>query len=161
MRLTVAAIGRLKDGPERELARRYGARIDAAGRPLGIGPLAILELTESRLDTAGQRREAEAKALLAKLGARDAGLVAMEEGGRGLDSAGFARMLAERRQEGMAELVFALGGPDGHGKAIRERAMLSLSLSPMTLPHGLARVVLVEQIYRALTLLTGHPYHRA
>lgn len=160
MRLIVAAVGRLKDGAERELFRRYAARVDPAGRPLGIGPLSIVEIAESRAGAAPARRQAEARGLLAKLPA-GATLVALDERGDGLDSAGFAQALAAWRARGTDALAFAVGGPDGLGDAAAARAARRLSLGPMTLPHGLARIVLAEQLYRALTILTGHPYHRS
>lgn len=161
MRLTVAAVGRLKDGAERDLVRRYVTRIDAAGRALGVGPSKIVEVTESGLDSAQARRAAEAKALGDKLAAKETHLVVLDDEGQMLDSAGFACLIGDLRQEGVAELAFAIGGPDGHGDALKAQAMRALSLGPLTLPHGLARVILVEQIYRALTILSGHPYHRA
>jgi 23S rRNA (pseudouridine1915-N3)-methyltransferase len=87
--------------------------------------------------------------------------VALDGGGRALSSEAFARWLAERRDGGMKTLAILIGGPDGHGAAALEGAALRLSLGAMTLPHGLARIVLAEQLYRAATILAGHPYHRA
>ena len=86
--------------------------------------------------------------------------LALDERGRSFDSAGFARQLARWRESGR-DLAFLIGGPDGLSEALKASAVMLLSLSPLTLPHGLARVVLAEQLYRAHTLLTGHPYHRA
>lgn len=159
MRLTIAAVGRLKDGPERELLRRYAERIGPAGRPVAIGPLRLVEVAEGRSTRAAERSAAEARALLAKL-ADDATVVALEETGEALDSAGLARLLRHFRDAGTGELAFVVGGPDGLGEAVRARAARRLALSAMTLPHGLARIMLAEQLYRGLTMLTGHPYHR-
>ena len=79
---------------------------------------------------------------------------------KGLTSTAFADLLKRHRDDGCKELAFLMGGPDGHGPAIAQAAQVRLSLSAMTLPHGLARAVLAEQLYRASTLLSGHPYHR-
>lgn len=87
-------------------------------------------------------------------------VVALDERGKSFDSLGFSRWLGERRDGGAGEVSFLIGGPDGHDPSVRERAGLVLSLSPLTLPHELVRVVLLEQLYRAATLLAGRPYHR-
>ena len=158
MRITIAAIGRLKAGPERDLFERFVHRASAAGRRLGL-TVELREFPESRAGTSALRKEQEAAAILAALPA-GAILAALDERGRGLDSAGFAERLAKWRDGGAGSLVFALGGADGHGPALLARADLSLSFGPMTWPHQLARVMLAEQIYRATTILSGHPYHR-
>jgi 23S rRNA (pseudouridine1915-N3)-methyltransferase len=159
MRLIVAAIGRLKDA-ERNLFERYWERLEAGGRSLGLSPLAVHELTESRAARDSVRKADEASRLLRS--ARDADvLVALDAGGRSMTSEAFARLLARTRDDGAKGMAFLVGGPDGHGEALLEAAWVKLSLGPMTLPHGLARIVLVEQLYRAATILSGHPYHRA
>jgi 23S rRNA (pseudouridine1915-N3)-methyltransferase len=159
MRLIVAAIGRLKDA-ERELYARYAKRCDGAGRGMGLGPVTLSEIGESRGGTSDIKKADEAQRLLKAAGAADV-RVALDEGGRALSSEAFARWLAARRDGGTRELAFLIGGPDGHGDAALDAATLKLSLGPMTLPHGLARIVLAEQLYRAMTILSGHPYHRA
>lgn len=159
MHLTIAAIGKLKAGPERELYLRYAKRVTQAGRALNIGPLASIEIGESRNGGALERRKGEAEALLGRLPDK-AMLIALDEKGDGLTSAQFASYLRRQQDEGAAHLVFALGGPDGHGAALRERAARCLSLGALTLPHMLARIVLAEQLYRAMTILARHPYHR-
>ena len=158
MLLTIAAVGKLK-GPERELYQRYATRVDQAGRSMKMGPLATIEIGESRKGSAAERCASEAGTLLGKL--PDAAiLVALDEKGDALTSGQLSRYLQKQRDAGTAQLVFALGGPDGHGAMLRERAARTVSLGAMTLPHGLARVVLAEQLYRAMTILAGHPYHR-
>jgi 23S rRNA (pseudouridine1915-N3)-methyltransferase len=159
MRLIVAAVGRLKDA-ERELYDRYAKRFDATGRSLGLGPLQLTEIGESRAATAELRKDDEAQRLLKAAGAAEV-TIALDEGGRTLSSEAFARWLAEQRDGGAKATAFLIGGPDGHGSAALEAARLKLSLGTMTLPHGLARIVLAEQLYRAATILSGHPYHRA
>jgi 23S rRNA (pseudouridine1915-N3)-methyltransferase len=160
MRLIVAAVGRLKEGPERALLERYQERLGPLAKRLGLGPVAWHETGESRAGNAAKRREDEGAALLRL--AREADfIIALDERGKALGSAAFARLLAEKRDGGAKAAALLIGGPDGLGEAVRAAAHLQLSLGPMTLPHGLARIVLAEQLYRAATILSGHPYHRA
>jgi 23S rRNA (pseudouridine1915-N3)-methyltransferase len=157
MRVIVGAVGRLKDGAESVLVERYVERL--ASRTAGIGPITIAEIPEGRQPTAAARQVHEAERLLhavAKAGVR----IALDERGKAMSSDAFARLLGQHRDGGAGTLAFLIGGPDGHGKSVLDAADLTLSLGAMTLPHGLARAVLVEQIYRATTILAGHPYHR-
>jgi 23S rRNA (pseudouridine1915-N3)-methyltransferase len=157
--IIIAAVGRLKDA-ERDLYDRYAKRFDASGRSLGLGPLSLAEINESRAATTDLRKDDEAVRLLKAADAAEV-TAALDEGGRALSSEAFARWLAERRDNGAKAMAFLIGGPDGHGRAALDAATLKLSLGSMTLPHGLARIVLAEQLYRATTILAGHPYHRA
>jgi len=159
MHLLIAAVGRLKQGPERDLARHYAERIEAAGRSHALGPLEITELAEGRGATADLRKADEAGRLLGAA-AKAETLILLDETGKALTSRGFAEVLRVRRDAGCAKLAFAIGGPDGHGAEIKRKAALVLSVGAMTLPHGLARIILLEQIYRAVTIIGGHPYHR-
>ena len=159
MRLVIAAIGRLKDA-EQELSERYVERFDAAGRSLKLGPLQISQIPESRAATPELRKADEAQRLLKAASGADV-TVALDEGGRSLSSQTFAHLLAKERDAGARTMAFLIGGPDGHGAEALEAAKLRLSLGGMTLTHGLARIVLAEQLYRAATILSGHPYHRA
>ena len=86
--------------------------------------------------------------------------VVLDERGKPIGSAGFADLLRRHLERGTADLAFLIGGPDGHAPSTREAAGLVLSLGPMTWPHRLVRVMLAEQIYRAVTILVNHPYHR-
>ena len=159
MRVIVAAVGRLKDA-ERELCERYVERFDAAGRALKLGPLQISEIPESRGATAELRKTDEAQRLL-KAAAGAEVTIALDGGGLSLSSETFAHLVAKERDGGARAMAFLVGGPDGHADQALAAGKLRLSLGPMTLPHGLARIVLVEQLYRAATILSGHPYHRA
>ena len=160
MRLTVAAIGRLKDGGESDLVERYVKRFDDVGRGLGLGPIRIVEFPESRAAGAPQRKSDEAKRLIDATQETPV-RVALDESGKQLSSEAFAKWIAAERDGGTKALSFLLGGADGHGNAALTGAKLKLSLGLMTLPHGLARVVLLEQLYRAATILARHPYHRS
>jgi 23S rRNA (pseudouridine1915-N3)-methyltransferase len=159
MRLLIAAVGRLKQGPERELFAHYLGRAEAAGRKLHLAPLGIIEVAESKAAKPELRKKAEAEALLARL-PDAARLICLDPGGEPLSSEAFARLLAKLRDEGAETAAFLIGGADGLSKEVLGKAPKRLSLGPMTLPHGLARIVLAEQIYRAATILAGHPYHR-
>lgn len=159
MRIVIAAVGRLKDGPERELLDRYVKRAGQAGRGLGLAPVDVLETPEGRAETAPLRQADEAGRLL-KLTDKCEVLLALDEGGRTLASRDFAGLLAKHRDAGAAQIGFLIGGADGHGEPVLAKAGMKLSLGLMTLPHGLARIVLAEQVYRAMTILAGHPYHR-
>lgn len=158
MEMTIAAIGRMKAGPERELAGRYVDRVNKTGRRLGLS-LAVREFPESRAASAATRKDQEAAVLLAAL-PPGAVLVALDETGRNLDSRTFAGQLARWRDDGIHELVFAIGGADGLAPALLATATLRLALGTMTWPHQMIRLMLAEQAYRAVTILSGHPYHR-
>ena len=154
LRLRVCAVGRLRAGPERALVDDYAARIAKAGRALSLGPLEVREV-----DARGGGPADEA-ALLLRAVPEGAALVALDERGAALPSPGLAARLAGWRDEGRRDAAFAVGGADGLDPALRERADLVLSFGPMVWPHALARAMLAEQLYRAVTILAGTPYHR-
>ena len=163
MKLTLLAIGRLKAGPERELVARYTSRIGASARPLGLHGPELIEIPESRARREDDRRGEEAAAIRAQL-ARNAGsnsrLILFDERGKSLSSTDFAGTLAAWRDDGVAAAAFVIGGPDGLDPSLTQDAALTLSFGRLTLPHQLVRVLVAEQIYRALTIIGGHPYHR-
>ncbi len=160
MRIVIAAVGKLKDDEERAIVARYVERANGAGRAIGLGPITISELLESRASLAVERKRDEAARLFRNANAADY-LVALDPDGKTMSSEAFARLVAEKRDAGTKRIAFLIGGPDGHGDEALQAAHLKLSLGALTLPHGLARIVLVEQIYRATAILSGHPYHRA
>ncbi len=157
MKISILAVGRLKSGAEQTQFNRYYDLFNAAARNLCITPLTIVEIGESRAQTPEERKEDEAQELLSKLGAHR--LIALDESGKELSSYEFTAMFSRLRDEAL-DVAFAIGGPDGHGELLKSAAHLQLSLGRMTLPHGLVRIVLAEQLYRALTIMQGHPYHR-
>lgn len=158
MRIAILAVGRLKPGAETDLVDRYLQRGQAIGRQLGVS-LAVSALPESRAVRAQDRASEEAAALLRHLPA-DGLAVAMDAGGELMTSEAFAAKLDTWRNGSVRDLVFLIGGADGLGGAARARAHLTLSFGRMTWPHQLVRAMLLEQIYRAATILTNHPYHR-
>ncbi|WP_316173387.1 MULTISPECIES: 23S rRNA (pseudouridine(1915)-N(3))-methyltransferase RlmH [unclassified Bradyrhizobium] len=160
MRLIVVAIGRLKQGPERELAERYRERFDDIGRKLGFRGLDIHEIPESRGRDAATRMTEEASAISAAIPDKSV-LVCLDERGRNVDSTTFAGYLGRWRDEGIPAAVFAIGGADGLSPDLRRRAKLGVAFGAATWPHQIVRVLLLEQIYRTATILAGHPYHRA
>jgi 23S rRNA (pseudouridine1915-N3)-methyltransferase len=160
MRLIVIAIGRMKQGPERELAERYRERFDDLGRKLGFRGLTIHEIPESRAQDAATRMAEEAAAISAAIPANSV-LVALDERGENIDSAAFARHLGRWRDEAVANIIFTIGGADGLSPDLRRKAKLKLAFGCATWPHQIVRIMLLEQVYRAATILAGHPYHRA
>ena len=160
MRLVVILIGRLKQGPERELADRYRERFGDIGRKLGFRGLEVHEIPESRARDAATRISEEAAAISAAIPEKSV-LVALDEHGDNIDSAGFARHLGRWRDETVANTIFAIGGADGLSPDLRRKAKLCVAFGAATWPHQMVRVMLLEQIYRAATILAGHPYHRA
>lgn len=159
MRFTLACIGRVKAGADKELLDRYLDRARKSGRALGVSAVDIVELAESRASRPDDRKADEASRLLAGVPA-GAKLVVLDEHGKHLSSPDFARKLEVWKDDGGADVVFAIGGPDGHGAEFLARADLKLALGAMTWPHQIVRILLAEQIYRAMTIQSGHPYHR-
>jgi 23S rRNA (pseudouridine1915-N3)-methyltransferase len=160
MRLLVISIGRLKQGPERELAERYRERFDDIGRKLGFRGLDVQEIPESRARDAATRMAEEAAAISAATPAKST-LVALDERGDNIDSAAFAGHLGRWRDQQVANTIFIIGGADGLSPDLRRMAKLRMAFGSATWPHQMVRVMLLEQIYRAGTILSGHPYHRA
>jgi 23S rRNA (pseudouridine1915-N3)-methyltransferase len=152
MRLHVAAVGRCKTGPERALYEHFARRI--------AYPLNLIEVEEKRRLPAKALKKREAELLLARA-PEGALLVALDEKGKPHTSAAFARRLGQWRDSGVKDVVFLIGGAEGLDEALVGRAGLVLSLGPMTWPHLMARAMLAEQLYRAQSILAGHPYHRA
>jgi 23S rRNA (pseudouridine1915-N3)-methyltransferase len=149
----------MKQGPERELLLRYVERATTSGRALGLSGFEINELAESRAPTPQKRKSDEAAAITQALGTADL-VVALDERGKTMGSEDFAKRIGRWRDDGKSGLAFVIGGPDGLDPDLVKRAALSLSFSPLTWPHQLVRVMLAEQLYRATTILAGHPYHR-
>jgi 23S rRNA (pseudouridine1915-N3)-methyltransferase len=159
MRIIVAAIGRLKRGPETELAERYRKRAEQTGRSLGLRSLEIVEIRESRAADPAKRMLEESIAL-ANVIPENSATVLLDMRGENVDSASFAARISAWRGANRAAAVFLIGGADGLAGRLRDKAELRMSLGAATWPHQLVRVMLLEQLYRATTMLSGHPYHR-
>jgi 23S rRNA (pseudouridine1915-N3)-methyltransferase len=151
MRLSIVAVGRLRDAPTKALFETYAARL--------AWPLTVREVEVKRALPPDRNRAEESRLLLEAIGPH-ATVIALDERGAEWSSAEFAARLGRWRDAGIAELAFAIGGADGHDKVLAERAVATVAFGRMTWPHRLARVMLVEQIYRAQQILAGHPYHR-
>src|ERR1700730_1314804 len=159
MRLVVIAVGRLKQGPERELAERYAERFDDIGRKLGFRGVEVVEIPESRARDSASRIAEEAAVISAAIPAKSR-LVALDEHGDNIDSGAFARHLGRWRDDQVANTIFVIGGADGLSPDLRRKAKLNIAFGSATGPHQMVRVMLLEQLYRAATILAGHPYHR-
>lgn len=159
MRLTIAAIGKLKRGAEAELAARYLERAEATGKALGF-TIEVRELPEGRGERALDRMAREAEALRGLIPDR-AAVILLDERGKSISSTQFADALRRWRDEGRRDVVLVIGGPDGLDASLRAAADITLAFGATTWPHQLVRVMLAEQVYRALTIISGHPYHRA
>jgi len=152
LRIRLLCVGRLKRGPERDLVDDYISRAQKTGKPLGYRGVEEIEIQSSSVREEGER-------LLAKhVGGP---LVRLDETGQPWTSVVLSRRLARWRDGGEESVSFVIGGADGTSQAIAERAVATLGFGPQTWPHMLVRVMLAEQIYRALSIEAGSPYHRA
>ena len=155
MRLRVIAIGRLRNGPEKELIEDYIGRFNRTGRPLGLGPVEFTELENRK----GGGKSGEGTLLVKAIPAA-ATVIVLDEHGKIQSSTDFAQNLARIRDQAPPELVFVIGGADGLAPVVLARADIQLSFGKMVWPHMLARVMLTEQLYRSVSILAGGPYHR-
>lgn len=153
MKISIIAIGRLPRSPESELVKLYVDRATAAGRSLGLGPVEVLEVEARK-----PGKSAEADALRPHLDG--AHVIACDEHGAARPSRAFAAEIGRLRDDGVRRLVFLIGGADGLDPALLAQANGKLAFGPQTWPHALARAMLAEQVYRAVTILAGGPYHR-
>lgn len=159
MHVRVIAVGRLKAGPERDLVERYSSRAVALGRSLGFAGPDLVELPEAR-DRRGEDRQAD-EAVRLRERAGPSLVALLDERAPTLSSDAFADRLAALRDGGRASLAFLIGGPDGFDAGLRDAAEWPLSFGRLTLPHQIVRVLVLEQVYRAFTIMAGHPYHRS
>ena len=159
MRIGLFAVGRLKAGPEKDLAARYLERLAKAGPAIGIELSRVAEVAESRASNAETRKREEA-VLLDKALPEGAVLILLDERGKALDSEAFAGLIGQYRDQGKRDLMVAIGGADGLDPALYQKADAVICLGKMTWPHQLVRILIAEQLYRAVTILSGHPYHR-
>ena len=156
MRVQICAVGRLRKGAELSLIDDYQTRFNRTGRALGLGPLTITEVEDKK----GGGSSAEADLLLRAI-PKGSHVIALDERGKPHSSPSFANHLAQLRDTGTQDVTFLIGGADGLTPSLRDQAHHALSFGQMVWPHMLARVMLTEQLYRAATILSGGPYHRA
>ncbi|MEO0342609.1 MAG: 23S rRNA (pseudouridine(1915)-N(3))-methyltransferase RlmH [Pseudomonadota bacterium] len=156
MKLMILAVGRLRSGPEAAMVADYIARFKKTGRVLGFSDLTLVEIDERK----ALSKDAQAKLLLAAIPVGSV-IWACDENGEQPKSEGFARNIQALADTGTGVLAIVIGGADGLGPAVLDRAQNKISFGRMVWPHMLVRVMLTEQLYRAASILAGLPYHRA
>jgi 23S rRNA (pseudouridine1915-N3)-methyltransferase len=159
MKMSVLAIGKMRQGPEKQLFHHYFQRCQAIGPSLGVPSFDVIELGESRARSASQRKKEEADQLRARIQTPAACVVALDEKGKTLSTLALTEKIEYYRCE-TSHLYWVIGGADGLCPEFRKSANLRLAFGALTWPHQLVRIMLAEQIYRVLTVLAGHPYHR-
>ena len=159
MKIGIFAVGRLKAGPEKELAARYLDRFAKTGPAIGLEAGRMIEIAESRASSSETRKREEGGHLLKSLGENGL-LVLLDERGKHLDSPAFSEMIGGFRDQGKREMTIVIGGADGLDPDLHARADAVICLGRMTWPHQLVRILIAEQLYRSVTILSGHPYHR-
>lgn len=159
MKIIIAAVGKSRASEEQSLFETYLERARGLGPRLGFSSVETAIVDTSRAATAGARMGEEAERLSGKL-PKGAFVVALDERGKSFASDAFAKLLADKR-DAARDVVFLIGGPDGLAQDLRAGAQWNTSFGQQTWPHMLVRVMLAEQIYRAFSILAGHPYHRA
>ncbi len=151
MKIFILAVGKIGRAPEQELIERYNKRLSS--------PLQIIEVEEKRPIKGNERKEKEGELLLSAL-PQNAHLIILDEKGRNFTSVEFSKKISNTQDDGVNDLAFIIGGSDGLSDAVKSRANLSISFGNMTWPHILVRSMLIEQIYRAYTIMNRHPYHK-
>ena len=159
MRVSIIAVGKIKAGPTAALIEDYHKRIVGLGRSLGVTGFSIVEIDTPRAE--GTAKRAKEAALLEAAIPDGALQIVLDERGAALTSRQFASKFEAWRSGSVRDLAFLIGGADGHSQAILDSAQERLAFGPATWPHMLVRVMLVEQVYRAMTIIANHPYHRA
>ena len=159
MRLALVCVGKLKAGPERLLFDRYFKRLSDGARGAGLAGVDLREIGESRACRPDERRAAEGAAILAAV-PKGAALVLLDERGPSATSEEWAADIGRARDASLAAYAVAVGGPDGLDPSLRGAAHRIVSFGSMTWPHQLVRVMAGEQLYRSITILARHPYHR-
>lgn len=160
MHIHIGAVGRLKKSPEQVLAQDYIDRVKKVGRPVGITDITVKEYPESQASTAQLRKSDEAERLLAGCLPQSA-IIVLDQHGTVTSSLQLAKLVARLCDDGVKDAAFLIGGPDGHGVKTLDSTATKISFGTMTWPHRLVRIMLAEQIYRAVTILLNHPYHRS
>jgi 23S rRNA (pseudouridine1915-N3)-methyltransferase len=151
MKISIIAVGKIGRSPEHELVERYKTRLQT--------PLQIIEVEERRPIKGNERKLREGELLLNAI-PQNAYLIILDEKGRGLSSVEFSKKMSYIQDQGWSDIAFIIGGSEGLSEAVKTRANISVSFGKMTWPHMMIRSMLVEQLYRAYSILQGHPYHK-
>ena len=159
MRLIIVAIGRLKKGPEQELVKRYADRIKKSGKAVGLTSVETIEIPESKAGDAKTRKLQEANEIRARLPEKTM-VWLFDERGKSVSSPQFSSYVEQCLDQGNNALSIVIGGPDGLDPDFRRSADRVLSFGALTMPHQIVRILVFEQVYRSVTILTNHPYHR-
>ncbi len=160
MQIALVCVGRLKAGPECELFERYFKRLREGARGIGVTGVDLREIVESRARRPEDRRAQEADTIRAAVPAGSM-LVTLDQRGASPSSEEWASDIGRARDASRPYYAVVIGGPDGLAASVRENADRVIGFGSMTWPHQLARVMAVEQLYRAISILANHPYHRA
>lgn len=160
MRILIAAIGKKRSGPEAALVDDYIDRARGFGRRIGFSDLTLHEFDAPKALSGDALKKREGEMLLGAV-PEGAVIFALDERGENLSSENLAALLGKMRDDGAGAAAFVIGGADGHGDELRGKAVRLISFGAATWPHLLVRAMLAEQLYRSMTILSGHPYHRA
>jgi 23S rRNA (pseudouridine1915-N3)-methyltransferase len=153
MRITILSIGKFENSPHKAVFENYFKRLKWKV------DLKELELKNSQNMSSDKLKEGEG-ALIAKALRAQSKLILLDEKGRQFSSRNFAKLISDFGVEGFSDLTFVIGGADGLSQELLNKNHLIISFGLMTLPHLMVRSVLIEQLYRAQTIIAGHPYHR-
>ncbi len=159
MKLFICAVGRGKPSPEKELTSTYLDRVRAAGGTCGITGAELLEVEERKRLAPAELKTREGQLLLEAV-PKGAKIIALDERGKTQTSKAFSQLIARTRDDGVPAMAFLIGGADGHSREVRQAVDVTLSFGAATWPHMMVRAMLAEQLYRSITIMTGHPYHR-
>ena len=160
MRLHILAVGNARGTSEAPLCEEFVGRAQNMGRRMGFPAVVCEEIAVSK-DRDVRKRMADEAERLANRVPEGAHIILLDARGKGMTSEDFAELLGAMRDAGTKDLAFVIGGPDGLAPLPGKKSSRSLAFGPQTWPHMMVRAMLSEQIYRALTILAGHPYHRA
>ena len=157
MKISLAAIGKLGQGAENQLAKAYVSRAALCGKAMGFGQCELIEIDvkKAHMGDKGQEAQALRQALNDQVT-----IICCDERGAQLTSRQLASLLEKYKDQGTKHLAFVIGGADGLDAEFVATAQKTIAFGPQTWPHALVRIMLAEQIYRSLTILAGHPYHR-
>ncbi len=156
MKISLSAVGRLRNSPEKELIDDYLSRFSKLSKPFGLSLNSVIEV-EDKKKGGGPMSEAK---LLMKNFHKNSKIIALDERGLALSSKEFTKYLSRWVDDGVGHCYLVIGGADGLDKSLLDKANLKISFGKMVWPHMLARVMIAEQLYRSATILAGSPYHK-